>query len=40
MLLYLIQVTNQVCELLACIKALEKIGKNTDSMYIVNTINE
>jgi len=45
------KVTNQVCELLACIKAIEKvistgkIGKNniiinTDSMYIVNTINE
>jgi len=46
-----LKVTNQVCELLACIKALErivsteKIGKNniiinTDSMYIVNTMNE
>lgn len=44
------KVTNQVCELLACIKAIEtilateKIGKKTieiktDSMYIVNTIN-
>lgn len=44
------KITNQVCELLACIKAIEKvistekIGKNniiinTDSMYIVNTIN-
>jgi ribonuclease HI len=43
------KVTNQVCELLGCIMALEKvietekIGKkkiiiNTDSMYIVNTI--
>jgi len=43
------KVTNQVCELLACIKGLEtiisteKIGKKdiviyTDSMYIVNTI--
>ena len=44
-----LKVTNQVCELSACIKALEKIissekvmGKQiiiyTDSMYIVNTI--
>ena len=44
------KVTNQTCELIACIKALEsilateKIEKiniivNTDSMYIVNTIN-
>jgi ribonuclease HI len=44
-----IKVTNQVCELLACIKAIEtiisteKIGNKiieikTDSMYIVNTI--
>ncbi len=48
---FTLKVTNQVCELLACIKAIEKIsstekiGKNniiinTDSMYIVNTINE
>jgi ribonuclease HI len=47
----ILKVTNQVCELLACIKAIEKlistekIGKNniiinTDSMYIVNTIND
>lgn len=46
-----LKVTNQVCELLACIKGIEKIistqkiGKNniiikTDSMYIVNTIND
>jgi ribonuclease HI len=45
-----VKVTNQVCELLACIKALEtivsteKIGSKsieirTDSMYIVNSIN-
>jgi ribonuclease HI len=45
------KVTNQVCELLACIKGLEtivsteKIGKKdikiyTDSMYIVNTITQ
>ena len=45
------KVTNQTCELTACIKALEsiltteKIAKldiivNTDSMYIVNTIND
>ena len=44
-----LKVTNQVCELMACIKGLEKlmssekvIGKKiilyTDSMYIVNTI--
>ena len=44
------KVTNQVCELLACIKALETvisttiiinnlIELKTDSMYIVNTIN-
>ncbi len=46
-----VKVTNQVCELLACIKAIEtivsteKIGNKsieirTDSMYIVNTIND
>jgi len=46
-----VKVTNQVCELLGCIKALEtiisteKIGSKsieirTDSMYIVNTIND
>ena len=46
-----IKVTNQVCELLACIKALETIVSTeninnnlielkTDSMYIVNTINK
>ena len=46
-----IKVTNQVCELLACIKGLEtiittqNIGKNeiiiyTDSMYIINSITE
>lgn len=46
-----VKVTNQVCELLACIQGLEtvisteKIGKRdiiiyTDSMYIVNTITE
>ncbi len=46
-----IKVTNQVCELYACVKGLEtivsteKIGKRdiiiyTDSMYIVNTITE
>ena len=46
-----VKVTNQVCELLGCIKAIEtlvsteKIGNKsieirTDSMYIVNTINE
>lgn len=45
------KVTNQVCELFACIKAIEsiisteKIATNqiiikTDSMYIVNTIND
>jgi ribonuclease HI len=45
------KVTNQVCELLACISALEtivttqNIGKNeviiyTDSMYIINSITE
>jgi len=45
-----IKVTNQVCELMGCIKAIEtvisteKIGNKqieirTDSMYIVNTIN-
>ena len=44
-----IKVTNQVCELLGCIKALEtivttqNIGKNevlihTDSMYVINSI--
>ena len=46
-----VKVTNQVCELLGCIKALEtivsteKVGSKTieimtDSMYIVNTIND
>lgn len=46
-----VKVTNQVCELLACIKALESIVSTekistksiiikTDSMYIVNTIND
>jgi len=44
-----LKVTNQVCELLACIKGIEKIITTqkidsiiirTDSMYIVNTINE
>lgn len=46
-----LKVTNQICELQACIEAIntlistEKINKNkiiirTDSMYIVNTINE
>ena len=46
-----IKVTNQVCELFACIKALELIISTekiatkqiiikTDSMYIVNTIND
>ena len=46
-----VKVTNQVCELLGCIKAIEticsteKIGNKsieirTDSMYIVNTIND
>jgi ribonuclease HI len=46
-----VKVTNQVCELLGCIKAIEtivsteKIGIKTieirtDSMYIVNTIND
>lgn len=46
-----VKVTNQVCELLGCIKALETIISTekinsksieikTDSMYIVNTIND
>ena len=46
-----VKVTNQVCELLACVKALEtlistiiinniSIEIKTDSMYIVNTIND
>jgi ribonuclease HI len=46
-----VKVTNQVCELLACVKALETIVSTeklanksieirTDSMYIVNTIND
>ena len=46
-----VKVTNQVCELLGCIKALETvisttiinnnlIELKTDSMYIVNTINK
>lgn len=46
-----VKVTNQVCELLGCIKAIEtvisteKIGNKsveirTDSMYIVNSIND
>lgn len=43
-----LKVTNQVCELLACIKGIEKLITTqkivniiikTDSMYIVNTIN-
>ncbi len=46
-----VKVTNQVCELLGCIKALETVVSTekiankhieirTDSMYIVNTIND